>query len=135
MCVLDKFGNPAQDVGYFCHWKKGDIANAAPTDCFATGKPYAGTQVNATSIDGGISDICSLAVSTCVARNQFKSKDCAVASAPSDATCGFAPTKDSKCAPVPSSSSYRCTMTCISDEDCPGTGCDTGAAPPVCTFN
>jgi hypothetical protein len=135
ICVLDKFGNPAQDVGYFCHWKKGDTANGAPSDCFATGKPYAGTQVNATSVDGSVADVCSLSVSTCVARNQFKSKDCAVASAASDAVCGFAPTKDSKCAQVPSSTSYRCTMTCTSDEDCPTGTCDTGAAPSVCTFN
>jgi hypothetical protein len=135
MCVLDKFGTPAQDVGYFCHWKKGDTAAGAPTDCFATGKPYAGTQVNMTSIDGTVSDICTLGTSTCIANNQFKIKDCAVGSAASDPACGFAPTKDSKCAQVPSSSSYRCTMTCTSDEDCPTGTCDTGAAPRVCTFN
>jgi hypothetical protein len=135
MCVLDKFGNPAQDVGYFCHWKKGDTANGAPTDCFATGKPYAGTQANVTSIDGTVGDICVLRTSTCVARSQFSTKDCVVSSAASDAVCGFAPTKDSKCAQVPSSSSFRCTMTCLSDEDCPGAACDAGAAPPVCSFN
>lgn len=135
MCVLDKFGSPSNDVGYFCHWKKGDVASGAPADCFSTGKPYAGTQVNVTSVDGEVSDICGLRNSTCIANNQFSAKDCAVAGAASDAACGFAPPKDAKCAQVPSSSSYRCTMTCLSDEDCPGSTCDTGAAPRVCAFN
>ena len=135
MCALDEFGSPLQAVGHFCHWKKGDVANGAPADCFSTGKPYSGTQVNVTSIDGDVSDICGLRSSTCIANNQFSAKDCTVASAPSDAACGFAPPKDAKCAQVPSSSSYRCTMTCLSDEDCPGSTCDTGAAPRVCAFN
>jgi hypothetical protein len=135
VCVLDKFGSPAKDVGYFCHWKKGDVANGAPADCFATGKPYANTQINVTSIDGDVSDICGLRSSTCIANSQFSAKDCTVASAASDAACGFAPPKDAKCAQVPASSSYRCTMTCLSDEDCPGSTCDTGAAPRVCAFD
>ena len=137
MCVLDKFGNPAKDVGYFCHWKKGDPAGGAPTDCFATGKPYSDTKLAVISIDGSVSDICSLRTSTCTARNQAGVKDCGVASAPSDAACGFAPGEDSKCVQVSSSSSYRCTMTCLLPEDCPGMNstCKTGAAPPVCTFN
>jgi hypothetical protein len=135
VCVLDKFGSPAKEVGYFCHWKKGDLANGAPADCFSSGKPYSGTQVNVTSIDGELSDICVLRSSTCIANNQFSAKDCTAASAASDAACGFAPPKDAKCAQVPSSSSYRCTMTCLSDEDCPGSTCDTGAAPRVCAFN
>jgi hypothetical protein len=137
LCVLDKFGSPAKDVGYFCHWKKGDTTNGAPADCFAAGKPYAGTQVNAASIDGVMNDVCVLRTSTCVARNQFSSKDCAVASAASDAACGFAPGEDAKCIQVPSSTSFSCTMTCLSSLDCPGTNatCDTGASPPVCSFN
>jgi len=134
-CVLDKFGSPVKDVGYFCHWKKGDAAHGAPADCFSTGKPYAGTQVDVTSIDGSVSDICGLRSSTCIANNQFSALDCSVASAPSDSACGVAPPKDAKCAQVPSSSSYRCTMTCLSDEDCPGTSCDTGVSPRVCAFN
>lgn len=134
MCVLDTFGTPKQDVGYFCHWKKGDIANGAPADCFATGSPYAGTQVDATSVDGITNDVCALRASTCAARNQFGSKDCALASAPNDSACSFSPPKDSKCVQVPSSSSYRCTMTCLTSDDCPGTGCNTGATPAVCAL-
>jgi len=132
VCVLDKFGTPMTDVGYFCHWKQGDVANGAPADCTVGGQPYFGVQQNAVSIDGETSNICTLRKSTCVARNQFSSKNCTTAAAPNDALCGFSPTKDSKCEQVGSSSTYLCTMTCIGDPDCPGTACNTGASPPVC---
>jgi len=136
MCVLDRFGSPAKDVGYFCHWKKGDAAGGAPTSCSMTGKPYSDTQLSVTSIDGVTSDICTLRSSTCIANNQFGSKDCAVASVPSDAACGFAPGEDSKCAVFDSTDgTYRCTMTCLVPEDCPGSTCKPGAAPRVCSFN
>jgi hypothetical protein len=137
MCALDKFGSPAGDVGYFCHWKQGDAAGGAPANCSLTGRPYSARQLAAMSIDGAVSDICTLAVSTCVARNQFKSKDCTVASAPSDPACGFAAGEDSKCVLFDApSSTYRCTMTCLVAEDCPApTTCKTGASPPVCSFN
>ena len=136
MCVLDKFGNPGKDVGYFCHWKQGAPSGGAPANCSLTGKPYSDRQLAVTSIDGSISDICMLRTSTCVANNQFAAKDCAIASAPNDAACGFAPTEDSKCVLYDSpSSTYRCTMTCLVADDCPGTTCKTGTSPRVCSFN
>lgn len=135
MCALDQFGNPSQQVGYFCHWKKGDTANGAPTSCVATGRPYVGTQVNVTSIDGTTSDICSLRSSTCVARNQFSSKDCSVTASPSDALCGVSPPNDAKCAAF-DATNFRCTMTCLSDDDCPSpASCNTGVTPAVCSLN
>jgi hypothetical protein len=133
VCTLDKFGTPSKDVGYFCHWKQGDTAEGAPANCSVTGMPYVGTQVAATSIDGTVGDICTLRSSTCVANNQFSSKDCTVASAPSDAACGVSPPKDAKCALYNAGAgTYRCTMTCLSDDDCPGTTCNTGVTPRVC---
>jgi hypothetical protein len=136
ICVLDRFGSPPKDVGYFCHWKQGDTANGAPADCFTGGQPYVGVQKNAVSVDGITSDICGLAVSTCVARNQFRAKDCLIASAPSDAACGVSPAKDSKCLQVGTSGNYRCTMTCGSDVDCPSPfTCNTGVSPAVCNLN
>jgi len=135
MCVLDQFGAPAKAVGYFCHWKKGDTANGAPTSCVASGRPYVGTQVNAKSIDGAVSDVCTLSVSTCIARNQFRSKDCGVASAPSDSACGVSPPNDAKCAAF-DATNLRCTMTCLSDDDCPSPStCNTGQTPAVCNLN
>jgi len=134
MCVLDKFSSPSKDVGYFCHWKQGDTTDGAPADCTAGGRPYIGIQKNATSIDGTASDICTLAVSTCTALNQFRAKDCTVASAPSDAVCGVSPPNDAKCMQF-GSTTYRCTVTCGSDDDCPSPfPCDPGVSPRVCNF-
>jgi hypothetical protein len=117
-CVLEKYDG--KDVGYFCFWTQGDTGNGAPSDCFATGHPYAETKTNAVSIDGTTADICSLASSTCTAVSQFKSKNCKPDAAPDDSLCGFAPPKDAKCDQVGATVNYRCTMTCLSDEDCPG---------------
>jgi hypothetical protein len=134
MCVLDRFDTPSKDVGYFCHWKQGDVADGAPADCTAGGQPYVGVQTNAVSIDGASSDICSLAVSTCVARNEFRSKDCTVAAAPDDVVCGVSPPKDAKCA-LFGVNTYRCTVTCGSDDDCPSPfTCNIGVTPAVCSF-
>jgi len=137
ICVSDKFGTPSKEVGYFCHWKKGDTADGAPLNCSVTGMPYVATQASAVSVDGATSDICTLAVSTCIARNQFRAKDCGVASAPSDAACGVSPGKDSKCSVYDAGAkSYRCTMTCGSDDDCPTPfTCNTGVSPAVCNVN
>lgn len=133
MCVQEQFGSPAQSVGYFCFWKQGDVADGAPADCPTQGRPYVKAVTNAVSIDGAKSDICSLRSSTCVAKNEFSSKDCKNAAAPDDSLCGFAPTKDSKCSAF--GTGFRCTMTCGSDDDCPSSfTCNTGATPQVCNL-
>jgi hypothetical protein len=118
-CVRETFGSPAVDVGYFCFWKKGDTGNGAPTTCLPDADPYAKTLLNQTSIDGAMVDICGLRSSTCVARNQISSKDCATSSAADDQKCGFAPTKDAKCVQA-DVGVFRCTMACASADDCPG---------------
>lgn len=117
-CMLEKFDN--KDIGYFCFWRQGDTANGAPNDCFNDGHPYSQTLVNAISIDGAKSDMCGLASSTCTAVSQFKTKNCKPDAAPDDTLCGFAPPKDAKCDQVGATANYRCTMTCLSTEDCPG---------------
>jgi hypothetical protein len=123
-CVLEKYDGV--DVGYFCFWKQGDTANGAPSDCFTEGKPYSDVQANATSVDGATVDICSLRSSSCVAVSQFSSKNCKPAASPDNNLCGAAAPKDAKCDQVGSTANYRCTMTCLSDEDCPGVSlCNT----------
>lgn len=117
-CVLEKYDG--QDLGYFCFWKQGDTANGAPSDCFTEAHPYAGVDLQATSIDGTVADICSLRSSTCVARNQFSSKDCKSGGVGNNGLCGVAPPNDAKCDQVGAGANYRCTMTCLSDDDCPG---------------
>jgi hypothetical protein len=129
MCVLQKYGE--QDVGHFCFWKKGDSVGGAPALC-SSARPYVETVDDAVSIDGTLADICGLAVSTCLARNEYRNKDCTTTALPDDSKCSFAPPNDSKCMPF-DVGVYRCTMRCLSNDDCPDPStCDTGASPPVC---
>lgn len=118
ICAAEKYDG--KDVGYFCFWKQGDTAHGAPGDCFTDGNPYAGVQVNAKSIDGATADICTLRSSSCVAVSQFSTKNCKPDAVPDNSLCGFAPPKDAKCDQVAAGANYRCTMTCLSTEDCPG---------------
>src|SRR5690606_32986753 len=133
LCLLQTFGNPAQDVGYFCFWKQGDTENGAPAECFSDGRPFVADLVDARSIDGATANVCGLAVSTCTARNEFRTKDCGSEGTGDDALCGFASTADAQCDQVGVSSSFRCTMRCVSDDDCPpGVNCNTTVLQPYC---
>ena len=130
LCVLEQFGAPKRDVGYFCFWKQGG-GGGAPADCPTQGRPYAGLVEAAVSIDGDGADICSLAISTCIAANEFRTKNCAPEGTPDDSLCGFDSGNDATCEPF--GVGHRCTMTCLSDDDCPSPApCDTGASPRVC---
>jgi hypothetical protein len=133
LCVMQTFGEQDDEVGYFCFWQKGATVGGAPTSCLsAAAKPYASSLAEQTSVDGTTADICGLRSSTCVARNQFSSKDCATNNAADDTKCGFAPGEDSKCLEA-ETSVYRCTTTCLSSDDCDNTvACNLGAAPKVC---
>lgn len=133
LCVKEQFGTPKQDVGYFCFWQQGAAEGGAPIDCtLPANRPYVAALKNQSSIDGAAATVCGLAVSTCVARNQFRAKDCSTSSAADDNKCGFAPSKDSKCLPF-GASQFLCSVTCGSDIDCPTNfPCDTNAPNPVC---
>jgi hypothetical protein len=129
--VLEQYGNPPQDVGYFCQWKRGDVANGAPAVC-GTEQPYVATDSGVVSIDGVTADVCGLRVSTCIAHQDFGSKDCAPTGTPDDSLCGFVAPDDASCA-LFDVGLYRCTVPCLTDDDCPvGTPCDTGTNPRVC---
>ena len=131
LCTKETFGAPAQDVGFFCFERQ---TAASGGDCtLLTNQPYTKPLLNQSSIDGETAAICGLAVSTCPARTQFKSKDCATSLAADDGKCGFAAGKDSKCVAF-GPSQFLCTMRCGSDFDCPGTPCDTGVNPAVCAL-
>ena len=118
LCVEQKVNG--NSLGYFCLWKQGDTAHNAPADCTATGRPYFSAIV-ATSIDGEDAAICSLRASTCTAMNQYSQTSCASSpGTPDNSKCGFAPGVDSECASI--GSQYRCTVACLSDDDCPPGG-------------
>lgn len=132
LCVLDRFNS--KNLGYFCHWKQGDTTDGAPADCATAGRPFAGVQAAAVSIDGQTADICLLRVSTCVANNQFSDKDCKSGSTGNDSLCGADAPNDAKC--VPFGVGFRCTMRCLGDDDCPDPStCDKTATPRVCKLN
>jgi hypothetical protein len=135
MCVLDTFGSgaTAKQVGYFCHWKQGDTVNGAPADCPTQGRPYFRLVSGASSIDGEVADICTLAVSSCPAKNEFRNKNCAPTGTPDDTLCGVAAPNDAKCVSI--GAGFRCTMTCLGDDDClTGSSCNTLVTPQVCTL-
>jgi hypothetical protein len=133
ICAVESFGAEKAEVGQFCFWKQGDTANGAPASCATNGRPYVTAIPNQVSVDGASETICGLRVSSCIAANQFSSKDCSTALAADDTKCGFDAPNDAKC--VTDGAGFSCTMTCASDDgrDCPlGIQCDTNASPAVC---
>ena len=118
-------------LGFACFWKKGDAQNSAPANCSPNGRPYA-RALNATSIDGVTADICTLSISSCLALKQFKNDIC---NGTDDmTTCGAVPGVDARC--VSAETGFKCTMTCISNEDCVGSvACDTSPTPRTCNLN
>jgi hypothetical protein len=128
LCVMQTYED--QELGYFCFWERGASEGGAPSGC-GSARPYVDTLANATSIDGTVADVCGLAVSTCVARSQFRSENCGTTT-PDDSLCGVAPPADAICVEF-DTDVQRCTMTCGSDDDCPpGFPCNDAVANPYC---
>jgi hypothetical protein len=124
-------------VGNFCFWKQGDTESKAPKDCTVEkNRPYVNVAEDVVSVDGEVATLCTLAaVTTCVALNQYRTKDCALAGVPDDENCGFASGEDSMCVPFGSLGSYLCTTACGSDYDCkPGFSCNATTNPDTCTL-
>jgi len=133
---------PSENLGYFC----------LPTKQVAVpcAQPYTEFVSTGTSIEGDETDICSLAVSTCAAHDDYKKKVCGVdalghpvatnAQGPDNSLCGAANVDDGFCVLFgdPSDKAYRCTVECGNfDDDCPaitGVTCDDGSTPDLCTL-
>ena len=131
LCAEQVFNG--KSVGYFCFFKRGDTANGAPADCTNGGRPYVKAWAT-TTVDGQSATLCGLAVTTCTALNEFRQTDCASSGAASDPKCGFEPGVDSKCA-LYGSTQYRCTVVCLSDDDClSGVTCNTTTNPRTCNL-
>jgi hypothetical protein len=131
LCLMERYGTPPMELGYRCLWRKGDTQGAAPAQC-SSARPYVETLVDQVSIDGVEADACGLAVSTCTAVNEYRSKNCATSMVPDDSQCGVDAPSDAKCVMF-DANVYRCTITCLSVDDCPnGSACDTGSTPWVC---
>ncbi|HMJ11902.1 MAG TPA: hypothetical protein VK524_10840 [Polyangiaceae bacterium] len=134
LCVLQQFNSTT--IGYFCVWQRAAGVGGAPSSC-TNARPYFKAVGDAESIDGTTADICTLAVSTCPAQNDFRSPaiNCAPAGVPNDALCGFGGVADGYCRalPAPEDDMYRCTVPCGSPDDCRiGFECDIVSNPPYC---
>jgi hypothetical protein len=124
ICMKQTFDDPtdspdqgAIDIGYFCAWRF-DAASGPNMNCFST-PPYVARDQAHASIDGTAADVCVLAVSTCPALTDFRSKNCALTGTPDDNQCGFAGAPhDGYCVETSSPGVYRCTMPCGSADDC-----------------
>jgi hypothetical protein len=144
LCVQQTFGTPGQNVGHFCFWKKAAMGAGGPANSCSSIQPFVSAKLAQTSIDNTMDDICGLAVTTCPGYLDYRNKDCQSVSTPGtgdDAVCGFlepnsSSTRDAYCRQVPSDTVFRCTMPCLSPDDCkmPGSTCDTNAVPNVCTL-
>ena len=139
LCIpmtYDDPATPAADpvaVGNHCLWRSDASGTGAPNgDCFANARPYARTSM-LTSVDGVTADVCTLAVSTCAAQEDFRMVNCMTLDAAGDALCGVASVPDGVCRNV-SGTTNRCTVFCLSDDDCPGTTCAPGAVPRQCNL-
>jgi hypothetical protein len=128
LCVNEVFeyGTPSglvkKSVGYFCFNRQDTMPQ---NDC-TTDPPYV-KAVTATSIDGQTAFVCSLLKSTCTAMNRFRQTDCLskTTNTADDSICGVVAGIDSKCVQY-GTTQYRCTVPCLSDDDCPtnNPGCD-----------
>lgn len=114
LCLPISFA--AQDLGYFCQPKL-----AVGETCIDDHRPYVAAavdskQVALESIDGATDASCKLRLTTCQALVEFSSKSC---SSPSDDdACGVADLDDGMCVAVPAQSAHRCSIPCLSDDDC-----------------
>ena len=135
-CQMDQLCVPmtfmTTDVGSYCLWK--ESAPAGPNGACANVPPYAGGEMM-TSLDGEEARVCGLAVTTCVAVNQFRMLACTDGMLPdtTDEECGVSGVNDAYCRFSSGLGTNRCTIPCGSDDDCKtGFTCDLGATPQYC---
>ena len=135
VCVLQSFGEAptSEEVGYFCFWEKG-AGGGAPTSCGGEGRPYVNTMESTETIDGSEATICGLAVTTCPALGDFRNVDCAPEGTPDDSLCGAPDLSDGYCRLFDADPDiYRCTVACLSTDDCKtGVAACSGGTPDVC---
>jgi|GEM_PF-995389 len=136
LCVEQKVNG--KSLGHFCLWQQGKTEAGAPAVCGDTGRPYV-SAVSAVSIDEQPATICTLRASTCTALHQYSQTSCvSPTNTPDDTLCGTLPGVDSKCAAF-TTTQYRCTVACLSDDDCPPSGvtpitCNASGAYKFCSL-
>jgi hypothetical protein len=144
LCVKQTFNDPTDspdqgqiEIGYFCAWRL-DAPNGPDGSCFSQ-RPYVAAREDVSSLDGATADVCLLAVTTCPAFADHRSKDCQTtpgSGVGDDALCGHpdAP-HDGYCAKA-DDTTFRCTTPCGgADDDCKASfTCDTATEPDTCSL-
>ena len=135
LCVPHEFDDTT--IGYFCFWQKNAGQGGAPSSC-SSARPYVEALPGTDSIDSATAEVCALRASSCPAHQDFSSPDanCAPAGTPDDTLCGEPGVSDAYCRLFEANPDvYRCTVPCLSDDDCrPGSDCDIMADPPHCVL-
>lgn len=148
LCALQSFGTPAQEVGYFCFWKKDATTVGAPAGNCDTVTPLVKAVAGVVSVDHAVSAACLSRASTCLALNDV-AKSCESATAagtPDHALCGFThatenytthANQDGVCVDTDptAGTSWKCTVPCVDVKDCKSVfTCDTAPSPDQCTL-
>lgn len=113
-CMQTKFGSA--DTGRYCLWMENATGPGAPNGSCGNARPYIGTETEWQSVDGMTPTVCKPAVTTCQAQIDFRTKSCSGETPTGDAECGAEGVNDAYCAPF--LTGYRCTVPCVSYDDC-----------------
>jgi len=113
LCVPMDFDATA--VGRFCLWRQDAAMPPGPGGSCTNVRPYVDA-VAAESVDGATATVCSLALTTCPALQQFRMQSCTTPVV-SDDECGVAGLDDGLCR-MASALTNLCTVPCGSDNDC-----------------
>jgi hypothetical protein len=139
LCVMQTYDDPTDspdqgelDVGHFCFWREDSAEPNAPGGDCANTRPYVDTRAAATSIDGTQATVCGLRVTTCAGYRDYSSKSCTDPN--NDSACGDSRFPEDGYCELFSTTNYRCTTPCGSDDDCDiGFSCDAGP-PKYCNL-
>ncbi len=139
VCVEQEFEDHA--VGTFCFWRIS--AAQGPNGSCSSVPPYSRGVTNEQAVEGDSVNICSLRNTTCPGINHFSNPAiaCAPGGTPNHDLCGFSYSgegtagnaRDAYCEQIPNDTAYRCTVPCLSTDDCvDGSTCNTSATPRTC---
>ena len=110
------------------------IGEDALHDCLGEARPYVRKRPQVASIDGVVSDVCGLRLSSCKAQREHSAPvaDCNADHA--SAACGEKKTDDALCRSPADDAAYRCVVPCASSDDCKlGFACND-QQPAFCDF-
>lgn len=130
LCVTEVFNEA--ELAPVCLWRQDTEEVGAPNgSCASNGRPYIAAE-SRTSIDGVETEVCTLALSTCLAHSQFRQQECSGETEQGHSECGEPDMSDAYCLQF-GVGEYRCTVPCLAVDDCPVnvSGCIDPAPPSI----